>query len=118
MSLIFYYSVEKTTDSKIQVLSKIYKVEAFDSNGRVLFPKENKEFIQYSFAYLVVNVKTRTVALFYHNVGETIYTWYIYQILKIYIPNIVNSYVVCTYIISSNINMYKFTKYKFVFIYK
>jgi len=68
------FSVEKSTDSNIQVSSKIYKVVAFGSNDTVLFPKENREFVQHSFAYLAVNSKTRTVAVFYHNVGDSIYT--------------------------------------------
>jgi len=52
----------------------MYKVVAFDSNNTVLFPKEFKNPIPYSFAYLAVNPKTRTVALFFHNVGDKIYT--------------------------------------------
>ncbi|XP_025199331.1 uncharacterized protein C11orf70 homolog isoform X2 [Melanaphis sacchari] len=67
-------TVEKIPGSGIQVSSKIYQVVAFDSNDIVLFPKESKHLISYSFAYLVVNPKSRTVALLFHNVGDTIYT--------------------------------------------
>ncbi|XP_026809487.1 cilia- and flagella-associated protein 300 isoform X1 [Rhopalosiphum maidis] len=67
-------AVEKIPGSGIQVSSKMYQVVAFDSNDTVLFPKESKNSIPYSFAYLVVNPKSRTVALFFHNVGDTIYT--------------------------------------------
>ncbi|CAH1713582.1 unnamed protein product [Aphis gossypii] len=67
-------AVEKIPESGIQVSSKMYQVVAFDSNDTVLFPKEIKSPIPYSFAYLVVNPKSRTVALFFHNVGDKIYT--------------------------------------------
>ncbi|XP_060863401.1 cilia- and flagella-associated protein 300-like isoform X1 [Metopolophium dirhodum] len=67
-------AVEKIPGSGVQVSSKVYKIVAFDSNDTVLFPKECRNLIPYSFAYLAVNPKTRTVALFYHNVGDTIYT--------------------------------------------
>lgn len=66
-------SIEKSTNSKIQISSKIYKVLVFGSNDKIIFPKYNEESIPYSFAYLSVNQKTRTVALFFHNVGDTIY---------------------------------------------
>lgn len=52
----------------------MYNVTAFDSNDTVLFPKENVKPVPFSFAYIVVNQKTRTVALFFHNVGDQIYT--------------------------------------------
>lgn len=68
------FSVEKTTDSSIQVTTKIYKVVVFDSNDTVLFPKEIKKSVPFSFAYLAVNSKTRTTAIFYHNVGDKVYT--------------------------------------------
>lgn len=69
------FRVEKIPESGMQVSSKMYQVVAFDSNDTVLFPKEIKSPISYSFAYLVVNPKSRTVALFFHNVGDKIYTW-------------------------------------------
>lgn len=67
-------SVEKIPESGMQISSKMYQVVAFDSNDTALFPKEIKSPIPYSFAYLVVNPKSRTVALFFHNVGDKIYT--------------------------------------------
>lgn len=68
------FSAEKTADTKLQVLSKIYKVIALGSKETVLFPKDNKECVLYNFAYLAVNAKTRIATLFYHNVGDKIYT--------------------------------------------
>ncbi|XP_025424359.1 uncharacterized protein C11orf70-like isoform X2 [Sipha flava] len=67
-------NVEKVTDFGIRVSSKIYKVVAFNSNNKISFPKESINSAPYSFAYLSVNPKTRTVALFFHNVGDKIYT--------------------------------------------
>lgn len=69
-----HFSVEKTKDFQIQVVTKIYQVITFDSNHSELFPKKNKGIVPYSFAYIAVNPKTRTVAIFHHNVGDTIYT--------------------------------------------
>lgn len=73
IQVIDCFSAEKTGDSKLQILSKMYEVIALGSKETVLFPKDNKGCILYNFAYLAVNAKTRIVTLFYHNVGDKIY---------------------------------------------
>ncbi|XP_050442531.1 cilia- and flagella-associated protein 300-like [Adelges cooleyi] len=67
-------AVEKMSDSKQpSVASRVYRVVALNSNNTVIFPKAHTESADYSFAYLTVYPKTRTVALLVHNVGSTIY---------------------------------------------
>ncbi|XP_050542538.1 cilia- and flagella-associated protein 300 isoform X4 [Daktulosphaira vitifoliae] len=68
-------SVEKNLEfNKILVASKVYNVMAFNSKDDMVYPKGFTDHFQNSFVYLIINRKTRTVTLFAHNAGNTIYT--------------------------------------------